>query len=104
MTRPLSPHVAEKVVFAGLEATIATYKFGTMHFGRCEMCLEVLPSGEDLVGRTDAAMVRLGTTCVFILDVVYELVCVIEASGTMTAFMRLRGHGADRAGQCRRAQ
>lgn len=96
--------MAEKVVFAELEATIATYKFGTMHFGRCEVCLEILPSSEDLVGRTDAAIVRLGTTSVFILDVVYELVRMVEASGTMTAFMRLRRHGAGRAGQCRRAQ
>lgn len=104
MTRPLSPHVAEKVVFAELEATIATYKFGTMHFGGCEVCLEILPSSEDLVGRTDAAMVRFGTTCVFILDVVYELVRVIKELGAMTAFMRLRSHGAGWAGQCRRAQ
>lgn len=70
MTRPLPPQVAEKVVFTGTKTTIATYEFGTVRFGRREMRLEVLSSNEDLFGRTDSAMVRLGATCMFVLDVV----------------------------------
>lgn len=104
MAGPLSPHVAEKVVFAGLKATMATYEFGPMHFRSCEMSLKILPSSEDLVGRADATMVRLGITSVSFLYVVYELVRVVEDQRTMTAFMRLEETGAGRTGQCRRAQ
>jgi hypothetical protein len=79
MTGSLSPHMAEKVVFTELKATIATYKFGTVNLGRREMRLKILSSKEDLVGRADAAMVRLGAICMFVLDVVSAKDVVSEA-------------------------
>lgn len=104
MARPLSPQVAEKVIFTGTKATIATYELGTVRFGRREMRLKVLSSNEDLIRGADAAIVWLGVSCVFALYMTYELVRMIEEQRTMAAFMGLRENGADRTRKCRRAQ
>lgn len=96
--------MAEEVVFARLEATIATDKLGAVRLSHCKMRLEVLLYGEGLVRRTDAAMIWPGASCVHVLDVIYELVHMVEAGQTMTTFVRSRKRRASRARKCRRAQ